>query len=136
MATDTFDSDGVDPNQTLIDALSKPSAKDKSWGRGNYGTNASSQSPSLTPGTKAPPSSVAASNSDPLLDELATRNAPKMAPRAKLDAHPRGGDSWQTRDVGDGNVPAGFGMKGQQASPKVPTAIDKGATEQPVRQPR
>ena len=111
-----------------------PDARDKSFGRENYGSNAFSGASSLTPGqTVESPLATDLRSGDDCLDRVQAAGTARHDPKSNEPGS-------QTRDISDsrdGNlqqVPAAFGMKGAAAGPTIPAKL--GTSEgAPERQP-
>jgi hypothetical protein len=103
-------------------------AKDTAYGRTAYGGNAYAGRVVADPGKSV---------SSPLADELKRVNAQGDggdALQTIIERGAHGGPDWQTRDIGNGNVPTHPDMRGASPGPKVPAKT--GFSEsQPVRKP-
>jgi hypothetical protein len=105
--------------------------------RGNgYGRGQSSLPSSLAPGQAVISDfNISPKGGDPVLDVVrnqGTARRPTADTSGRVIAHV---DDGQLRTIGANNVPTHFAMKGPADAPKVPGAIDKTATENPVRKP-
>lgn len=95
-----------------------PTAKDRTYGRTNYGANGSSFPSSLPPGTATPKGAVNANAPVDAVLEGLQRNGVRG-----LDAQ----DPWETRDLTDkrdnnrGRVPVHPGTQGARSGGTVPT---------------